>query len=183
MLQSVDWSTVDEIRKYLEPFHVMASMFNHRSTVTFHMVQPEWFALIHEFSSDIEESRGSEDTSVWINDLKRRTEIKLRDATETVITAEHRMATVLNPRHKHLPVICSDLERLETYSRIRKLIGAPESNIVKGESNATTGNQGSDNGEPPKKRLSFLSSLEDHALIDDELECYLRSQYPALQTK
>lgn len=38
-------------------------------------------------------------------------------------------------------------------------------------------------GEPPRKRISFLSSLEDRAMIDDELECYLRSQFPAIQTK
>lgn len=37
--------------------------------------------------------------------------------------------------------------------------------------------------EPQRKRICFLSSLEDRAMIDDELECYLRSQFPAVQTK
>lgn len=77
----------------------------------FSQVQPEWFALIHEFSSDDEESSGNSDSSAWMNNLRRRTEAKLQTATESVITPEHRMATVLNPRHKHLPVICSDAER------------------------------------------------------------------------
>uniref|UniRef100_A0A915PWZ9 BED-type domain-containing protein n=1 Tax=Setaria digitata TaxID=48799 RepID=A0A915PWZ9_9BILA len=178
LVRSIDWSITDEIRKYLEPFHVMASIFNSKSAVSFHMVQPEWFALIHEFSSDDEDISNS-DTSAWVCALRRKTENVLRTATESVLTPEHRMATVFNPRLKHLPVICSDEERSETYSRIRKLIGASEEKNTKTEDHTAGGND----GEPPKKRISFLSSLEDHAVIDDELECYLRSQYPALQTK
>ncbi|VDM95536.1 unnamed protein product [Thelazia callipaeda] len=179
LVRSLDWSVVDEIRKYLEPFHVMASIFNNKSTISFHMVQPEWFALIHEFSSDDEDGAVNNDISAWMYSLRRRTEAILRNATETVITPEHRMATVLNPRLKHLPIICSDAERLETYSRIRKLIGTSEGRSVKIDDHTV----GASDGEPPKKRISFLSSLEDHAVIDDELECYLRSQYPAPQTK
>lgn len=60
LVQSTDWSVVDEIRKFLEPFHVMALVFRHKSAVTFHMVQPEWFALIHEFSSDDEDGCNSD---------------------------------------------------------------------------------------------------------------------------
>ncbi|KAM3725147.1 Zinc finger protein [Dirofilaria immitis] len=179
LVRSIDWSVADEIRKYLEPFHIMASIFNNKSAVSFHMVQPEWFALIHEFSSDDEDGVSSNDTSAWICALRRKTENVLRSATESVIMPEHRMATVLNPRLKHLPVICSDEERSETYSRIRKLIGTAEVKNLKSEEHLS----GTNDGEPPKKRISFLSSLEDHAIIDDELECYLRSQYPALQTK
>ncbi|CAG9531706.1 unnamed protein product [Cercopithifilaria johnstoni] len=179
LVQSIDWSIADEIRKYLEPFHIMASIFNNKSAVSFHMVQPEWFALIHEFSSDDEDDVSSNDTSTWICSLRRKTENILRSATESVIMPEHRMATVLNPRLKHLPVICSDEERLETYSRIRKLIGTSEMKNLKSEEHPV----GTNDDEPPKKRISFLSSLEDHAVIDDELECYLRSQYPASQTK
>ncbi|MCP9265404.1 hypothetical protein DINM_020690 [Dirofilaria immitis] len=196
LVRSIDWSVADEIRKYLEPFHIMASIFNNKSAVSFHMVQPEWFALIHEFSSDDEDGVSSNDTSAWICALRRKTENVLRSATESVIMPEHRMATVLNPRLKHLPVICSDEERSETYSRIRKLIGTAEVKNLKSEEHlsgklwSAVGQAqfyhcglGTNDGEPPKKRISFLSSLEDHAIIDDELECYLRSQYPALQTK
>ncbi|VDP13245.1 unnamed protein product [Onchocerca flexuosa] len=170
LVQSVDWSVADEIRKYLEPFHIMASIFNNKSAVSFHMVQPEWFALIHEFSSDDEDAVSSNDTSTWVCALRRKTENVLRNATESVIMPEHRMATVLNPRLKHLPVICSNEERSETYSRIRKLIGTSEVKNPKSEERSA----GTNDGEPPKKRISFLSSLEDHAIIDDELECYLR---------
>ncbi|EPB75950.1 hypothetical protein ANCCEY_04968 [Ancylostoma ceylanicum] len=38
-------------------------------------------------------------------------------------------------------------------------------------------------GEPHRKRRLFLNSLEDDPVGDDELECYLRSQYPAQQTR
>ncbi|EJD74681.1 hypothetical protein LOAG_18034 [Loa loa] len=179
LVRSIDWSTADEIRKYLEPFHIIASIFNNKSTISFHMVQPEWFALIHEFSSDDEDDLNNNDASTWISALRRKTESALRSATGSVIMPEHRMATVLNPRLKHLPVICSDEERSETYSRIRELIGTSEMKNLKSEELPS----GADDGEPPKKRISFLSSLEDHVIIDDELECYLRSQYPASQTK
>ncbi|VDK72764.1 unnamed protein product [Litomosoides sigmodontis] len=178
LVRSIDWSVADEIRKYLEPFHIMASIFIDKSAVSFHMVQPEWFALIHEFSSDDEDNVSKNDVGSWVCSLRRKTENILRNATESVIMPEHRMATVLNPRLKHLPVICSDEQRMETYSRIRKLIGASEMKLKSEELLA-----GTSDGEPPKKRVSFLSSLEDHAVIDDELECYLRSQYPASQTK
>lgn len=72
-------------------------------------MQPEWFALIHEFSSDDEDIKN--DIATWICLLRRKTENILRNATESVIMPEHRMATVLNPRLKHLPVICSDEQR------------------------------------------------------------------------
>uniref|UniRef100_A0A0R3S192 BED-type domain-containing protein n=1 Tax=Elaeophora elaphi TaxID=1147741 RepID=A0A0R3S192_9BILA len=183
LVRSIDWSIADEVRKYLEPFHIMASIFNNKSAVSFHMVQPEWFALIHEFSSDDEDSVSNDDTSTWLCSLRRKTENVLRNATESVIMPEHRMATVLNPRLKHLPIICSDEERLETYSRIRKLIGTSEMKNLKSEEHPAGKVCSTNEGEPPKKRISFLSSLEDHAVIDDELECYLRSQYPASQTK
>ncbi|EJW82990.1 HAT family dimerization domain-containing protein, partial [Wuchereria bancrofti] len=179
LVRSIDWSVADEIRKYLEPFHIMASIFNNKSTISFHMVQPEWFALIHEFSSDDESDVNNNDTLSWACALRRKTENVLRSATESVIMPEHRMATVLNPRLKHLPIICSDEERSQTYSRIRKLIGTSGMKNLKGDELLS----GTNDGEPPKKRISFLSSLEDHAVIDDELECYLRSQYPASQTK
>nr|CRZ21853.1 Bm7225 [Brugia malayi] len=179
LVRSIDWSVADEIRKYLEPFHIMASIFNNKSTISFHMVQPEWFALIHEFSSDDDGDVNNNDTLSWACALRRKTENVLRSATESVIMPEHRMATVLNPRLKHLPIICSDEERSQTYSRIRKLIGTSEMKNLKSDEFLS----GTSDGEPPKKRISFLSSLEDHAVIDDELECYLRSQYPASQTK
>lgn len=78
-------------------------------------MQPEWFALIHEFSSDDEDGASNNDISTWVCALRRKTENILQSATESVIMPEHRMATVLNPRLKHLPVICSDEERFSFF--------------------------------------------------------------------
>lgn len=73
-------------------------------------VLTEWFALINEFS-DEEEMGDSGDHAAWINDLRRITVTNLRNATNSVISMEHRIATVFNPRLKHLPVICTEKER------------------------------------------------------------------------
>uniref|UniRef100_A0A9J2QAC6 BED-type domain-containing protein n=1 Tax=Ascaris lumbricoides TaxID=6252 RepID=A0A9J2QAC6_ASCLU len=183
LVRPVDWSFVDEIRKYLEPFHVMATIFSQKAVINYHMVLPEWFALIHEFSGEEDNASANGDSpSKWLSGVRKATEEKLRAVTSATIGIEHRMATVLNPRLKHLPIICTDLQRIEAYTKIRSMIGPWESRItnVKNEDQLTSETM---EGEPPRKRISFLSSLEDRAMIDDELECYLRSQFPAIQTK
>ncbi|KHN77485.1 hypothetical protein Tcan_07977 [Toxocara canis] len=183
LVRPVDWSFVDDIRKYLEPFHVMAAIFSQKAVINYHMVLPEWFALIHEFSGEDEESSASADSSSkWLWNVRKATEEKLRAVTNTTIGIEHRMATVLNPRLKHLPVICTDLQRMETYTKIRSMIGPWESRTATVKTDDQLSSETME-GEPPRKRISFLSSLEDRAMIDDELECYLRSQFPAIQTK
>lgn len=48
MVQSVDWSIADEIQKYLEPFHIIASVFNNKSAVSFHMVMHYFFLTSYE---------------------------------------------------------------------------------------------------------------------------------------
>ncbi|MFH4973329.1 hypothetical protein AB6A40_000038 [Gnathostoma spinigerum] len=180
LIRPVDWLLVDDLRKYLEPFHVMATIFSRRDCANFHKVLPEWFALIHEFSSDGDET-GIKSESVWLSKLRRSTEATLKSVTNSTINVEHRIATVLNPRLKHLPVICTDLQRMETYSKIRSMIGVLDArSAMKTEEHLSSETM---EGEPPRKRISFLTSLEDRAMIQDELECYLRSQFPAAQTK
>lgn len=41
----MDWSFVDEIRKYLEPFHVMATIFSQKAVINYHMV---WVTFVEE---------------------------------------------------------------------------------------------------------------------------------------
>lgn len=71
---------------------------------------PEWFALIHEFSSDGEIVTNDE-TSKWFSKMRNIAEKRLCSETDNIIRTEHRIATVLNPRLKHLPIICTDLQR------------------------------------------------------------------------
>ncbi|VDK52621.1 unnamed protein product [Anisakis simplex] len=195
LIHPIEWSFVDDIRRYLEPFHVMASIFSQKAVINYHMVLPEWFALIHEFSGEDEDSsaanfetssanssQSSCSSSKWLSSVRKATEDKLRSLTSSTISVEHRMATVLNPRLKHLPVICNDLQRIEAYTKIRSMIGLWETRAIVPRSEDPIGSEAVE-GEPPRKRISFLSSLEDRAMIDDELECYLRSQFPAIQTK
>lgn len=63
----------------------------------------------------------SNGTLSWVCGLRRKTENALRTATKSVIMPEHRMAAVLNPRLKHLPVICSEEERFFLFIFLNKV--------------------------------------------------------------
>lgn len=92
------------------------------------------------------------------------------------MTDEHRIAAILNPRLiRKLNMILTDQERTTVCERIRSSCGFrnPKEPLSRGSSC---------DGEPHRKRRMFLSSLEDDQ-VTDELECYLRSQYPPNQTK
>uniref|UniRef100_A0A0M3HFU4 40S ribosomal protein S7 n=1 Tax=Ascaris lumbricoides TaxID=6252 RepID=A0A0M3HFU4_ASCLU len=89
----------------------MATIFSQKAVINYHMVLPEWFALIHEFSGEEDNASANGDSpSKWLSGVRKATEEKLRAVTSATIGIEHRMATVLNPRLKHLPIICTDLQ-------------------------------------------------------------------------
>ncbi|KAK6056330.1 hypothetical protein COOONC_06165 [Cooperia oncophora] len=107
---------------------------------------------------------------------KKASELLVREQAST-ITVEHRIAAILNPRHnRKLNLICTDHERSHACERIRALCGIRTQH-------EPLSRDSSIEGEPHRKRRLFLNSLEDDPIGDDELECYLRSQYPAQQTK
>ncbi|EGT42013.1 hypothetical protein CAEBREN_04782 [Caenorhabditis brenneri] len=139
----------------------------------FHKVIPEWMALQHEFQE-------FQDTSDLITDLAR--ELRklaaqvMEQEKQTIMTEEHMIAVLLNPRLlRKLNMILKEKERNLICDKIRLECGFrnPKEPLSRGSSH---------DGEPHRKRRMFLNSLEDDQ-VTDELECYLRSQYPPNQTK
>ncbi|CAB3405966.1 unnamed protein product [Caenorhabditis bovis] len=136
----------------------------------FQKVLPEWFALMHECQVSDDEP------SPLLRELKTKATELLKSEMEQIITDEHRIAAILNPRlSRKLNMILTESERNTACEKIRAMCGIrnPSEPLSRGSSC---------DGEPHRKRRMFLSSLEDDP-VGDELECYLRSQYPPQQTK
>uniref|UniRef100_A0A914EFM6 BED-type domain-containing protein n=1 Tax=Acrobeloides nanus TaxID=290746 RepID=A0A914EFM6_9BILA len=193
-LGHVDWTLVSDMELFLEPFYETTQIFNNSKQPHFHRIFPEWYALIHECKASDEDeedevynhAQPSELTqtpqtsekhhpSSWLKSLRRSAEQKLKDWASEHIRIEHQVATVLNPRLKHLPVICTDVQRFQVYGQIREITGLSKEKMEKSSEQS--------DGEPTKKRRRFLSQLEDTAIEDDELECYLRTPFAPQQTK
>ncbi|KAH7725406.1 HAT family dimerization domain-containing protein [Aphelenchoides avenae] len=197
-VNDTDWSVANVLDIFLEPFHETNQMFTDSKQPHFQRILPEWYALIHECQLSTEsKAEGSErpepkearpldepsqkkttgDLSRWLSALRQSAERHLRKWISENIRFEHKIATVLYPRLKQLPVICSDMERLAVYSRIREIVGLKREKCNKPASDANG------EAEPSRKRRHFLSQLEDCAAEDDELEAYLRTPFPHHQTK
>ncbi|TMS38470.1 hypothetical protein L596_005189 [Steinernema carpocapsae] len=182
---NIDWSHVNDIETFLEPFHETVQIFTDNKIPHYHKLFPEWFALIHECSEvEDEELPNADGTpaappppkgSPFLIGLRYSANLLLKKWADDNMLIEHHMATVLNPRLKHLPVICSDVQRTSIYNHIRALIGCSK---LKKERSCDT-----PEGEPPRKRRNFLISLEDSSMDEDELGCYLRTSFSASQTK
>ncbi|XGW28396.1 hypothetical protein V3C99_008292, partial [Haemonchus contortus] len=159
-----------ELEEFLGPFQETFESLAQEQP-NFHKVLPEWYALMHECHPS------SEETLPLLRELKlKASELLVREQTST-ITVEHRIAAILNPRHnRKLNLICTDHERSHACERIRALCGIRTQREPLSRDSSVE-------GEPHRKRRLFLNSLEDDPIGDDELECYLRSQYPAQQTK
>ncbi|KAE9555109.1 hypothetical protein FO519_001684 [Halicephalobus sp. NKZ332] len=104
----------------------------------------------------------------WMKDLRRNVGDRLKTWAREHISPEHRIATALNPIMRKLPIICSDAERLATYSQIRKFAGLKRVSESK--------NDQGDDYEPQRKRQNFLSKLEDQGMAQDEFDNYLNIQ-------
>ncbi|CAP32455.2 Protein CBG13700 [Caenorhabditis briggsae] len=136
----------------------------------FHKVLPEWLALQHECQLQ------NDEPTALLRELKQIASRILEAEKELIMTDEHMIAVLLNPRLiRKLSMILTDQERAIACEKIRSQCGFrnPKEPLSRGSSC---------DGEPHRKRRMFLSSLEDDQ-VTDELECYLRSQYPPNQTK
>ncbi|KAK0399904.1 hypothetical protein QR680_003267 [Steinernema hermaphroditum] len=178
----IDWSHVNDIETFLEPFHETVQIFTDNKLPHYHRLFPEWFALIHECTEvEDDEMSGTEGQgttqkgSPFLIGLRYSASLLLKKWSDENMLLEHHMATVLNPRLKHLPVICSDVQRTSIYNHIRSLIGCAK---LRKERSCET-----PDGEPPRKRRNFLISLEDSSADEDELGCYLRTSFSTNQTK
>uniref|UniRef100_A0A158PBV1 Protein kinase domain-containing protein n=1 Tax=Angiostrongylus cantonensis TaxID=6313 RepID=A0A158PBV1_ANGCA len=170
LLASLNVEHLRELEEFLGPFQETYESLSEEQP-NFHKVLPEWYALMHECHPS------SDETSSLLCELKTKASELLIREQATTITVEHRIAAILNPRHnRKLNLICTDHERSQACDRIRALCGIRTQR-------EPLSRDGSCEGEPHRKRRLFLSSLEDDPVGDDELECYLRSQYPAQQTK
>ncbi|KAI1726385.1 hAT family dimerization domain containing protein [Ditylenchus destructor] len=117
----------------------------------------------------------SQSTGEWLAVVRKTANNRLKEWATKNMLLEHKIATALNPRLKHLNLVCSHSERSAIYSRIRAVVGL---NKPKQERHVDTTAD-----EPAKKRREFLDRLEDCAAEDDELDCYLRTSFPPNQTK
>ncbi|EFO92746.1 hypothetical protein CRE_20540 [Caenorhabditis remanei] len=136
----------------------------------FHKILPEWLALQHECQLQ------NDEPTALLRELKQIATRVLEAEKEVIMTDEHMIAVLLNPRLiRKLNMILTDQERQIACEKIRSQCGFrnPKEPLSRGSSC---------DGEPHRKRRMFLSSLEDDQ-VTDELECYLRSQYPPHQTK
>jgi hypothetical protein len=109
--------------------------------------------------------------NTWMRELRQRVEKQLKQWAKEHITTDHMIATALNPRMRKLPIICSDSERLLTYSTIRqnaslKPVMTPENR-----------NEQNEDYEPQRKRRHFLSKLEDQGMAQDEMDTYLNTNF------
>uniref|UniRef100_A0A915MHM5 HAT C-terminal dimerisation domain-containing protein n=1 Tax=Meloidogyne javanica TaxID=6303 RepID=A0A915MHM5_MELJA len=93
----------------------------------------------------------------------------------------HFHKTALNPRLRHLPLICSDSERLSVYEKIRGMANLdkkPKESIKREEEHQQ---------QPFCKRRRFLDQLEGCSLQEvkeeDELDCYLKATFTSSQTR
>ncbi|EFO92636.1 hypothetical protein CRE_16381 [Caenorhabditis remanei] len=129
----------------------------------FHKILPEWLALQHECQLQ------NDEPTALLRELKQIATRVLEAEKEVIMTDEHMIAVLLNPRLiRKLNMILTDQERQIACEKIRSQCGFrnPKEPLSRGSSC---------DGEPHRKRRMFLSSLEDDQ-VTDELECYLRSQ-------
>uniref|UniRef100_A0A1I7UIG7 BED-type domain-containing protein n=1 Tax=Caenorhabditis tropicalis TaxID=1561998 RepID=A0A1I7UIG7_9PELO len=161
-----------ELEAFILPFRetVESLSANHPN---FHKVIPEWMALQHEFQ-EVHETM--EPISDLTRELKQIAARVMEQEKKTIMTEEHMIAVLLNPRLlRKLNIILTEKERTLICDKIRLECGFrnPKAPLSRGSSH---------DGEPHRKRRMFLNSLEEDQ-VTDELECYLRSQYPPNQTK
>ncbi|CAI4222127.1 unnamed protein product [Auanema sp. JU1783] len=166
----IDGQHLRDIEIFLDPFkETIESLTDEKPN--FHKVLPEWYALMHESQAT------EEDFTPFLKELKQKAFELLGREKDNVITVEHRIAAILNPRlNRRQNSLCTEMERQHTCDRIRALCGirSPKEPLSRGSST---------DGEPFRKRRMFLNALEDDPVSEDELECYLRSQFPTHQTK
>ncbi|PAV89464.1 hypothetical protein WR25_24405 [Diploscapter pachys] len=171
MLANLNANHLRDLELFIDPFKETIESLTSEDAPNLQKVLPEWFALMHECHI------ADDEPSPLLRELKQKASELLEIEKATVITVEHRIAAILNPRLiRKLNMICTEAERNQAFERIRAVCGirSPKEPLSRGSSF---------DGEPHRKRRMFLSSLEDDPVGDDELECYLRSQYPAAQTR
>ncbi|CAI5448808.1 unnamed protein product [Caenorhabditis angaria] len=158
-----------DIETFILPFReTIESLMSEQPN--FHKVLPEWQALMHECQVSDDEP------SPLLRELKQKATELLKFEQDKVITDEHHIATMLNPKlNKKLDLVLTSNEQKRASERIRSICGIRNPRLPLSRGSST-------DGEPFRKRKMFLSSLEDDP-IGDELECYLNSQYPPQQIK
>jgi hypothetical protein len=109
--------------------------------------------------------------NTWMRELRQRVENRLKRWAKDHITTDHMIATALNPRMRKLPIICTDSERLLTYSTIRQNAG------LKAVMTPENRHEQNDDYEPQRKRRHFLSKLEDQGMAQDEMDTYLNTNF------
>uniref|UniRef100_A0A915EAR2 BED-type domain-containing protein n=1 Tax=Ditylenchus dipsaci TaxID=166011 RepID=A0A915EAR2_9BILA len=61
--------------------------------------------------------------SKWLSMVRKAASVRLKEWADKNMLVEHKIATALNPRLKHLNLVCSHSERSLVYSRIRSIVG------------------------------------------------------------
>uniref|UniRef100_A0A915LHR4 Uncharacterized protein n=1 Tax=Meloidogyne javanica TaxID=6303 RepID=A0A915LHR4_MELJA len=115
----INWQIIYELETFLEPFYETSQIFLDLNKPHFHKILPELFALIHECQqSTIKEEKKE---IFCLSSVRLSATLYLKEWANKNICLEHRVATALNPRLRHLPLICSDSERLSVYEKIREM--------------------------------------------------------------
>nr|CAD2177795.1 unnamed protein product [Meloidogyne enterolobii] len=164
---------------FLEPFYETSQIFLDLNKPHFHKILPELFALIHECQQSTIKEEEKEEGIFCLSSVRLSATLYLKEWANKNICLEHRVATALNPRLRHLPLICSDSERLSVYEKIREMANLdkkPKESIKKEEHQQ----------QPFCKRRRFLDQLEGCSLQEvkeeDELDCYLKATFTSSQT-
>uniref|UniRef100_A0A914NLS1 Uncharacterized protein n=1 Tax=Meloidogyne incognita TaxID=6306 RepID=A0A914NLS1_MELIC len=113
----INWQIIYELETFLEPFYETSQIFLDLNKPHFHKILPELFALIHECQQSTINQQ--EEKIFCLSSVRLSATLYLKEWANKNICLEHRVATALNPRLRHLPLICSDSERLSVYEKIR----------------------------------------------------------------
>ncbi|CAK5081798.1 unnamed protein product [Meloidogyne enterolobii] len=175
----INWQIIYELETFLEPFYETSQIFLDLNKPHFHKILPELFALIHECQQSTIKEEEKEEGIFSLSSVRLSATLYLKEWANKNICLEHRVATALNPRLRHLPLICSDSERLSVYEKIREMANLdkkPKESIKKEEHQQ----------QPFCKRRRFLDQLEGCSLQEvkeeDELDCYLKATFTSSQT-
>ncbi|CAD5226990.1 unnamed protein product [Bursaphelenchus xylophilus] len=177
-MKTTDWAFVEKVEVFLESYYDTFKEFGEDKDLTFQAIVPNFFNLLDEYEQvDGDDIQINDDLNKnmkkeldWGRAIRKNAEEKLKEWVNKHLTKEHYMSTVLNPKIRSLQLICTDMQKINIYSSIKDVSGL---NKMKRERDSTR----SDDGEPARKRRNFLSKLEDCAMEDDELECYLRTPF------
>ncbi|CAK5042004.1 unnamed protein product [Meloidogyne enterolobii] len=196
-LSEINWQIIYELETFLEPFYETSQIFLDLNKPHFHKILPELFALIHECQQLTIKEEEKEEGIFCLSSVRLSATLYLKEWANKNICLEHRVATALNPRLRHLPLICSDSERLSVYEKIREMANLDKKpkESIKSFFNKNIiklfilfkEEEEHHHQQPFCKRRRFLDQLEGCSLQEvkeeDELDCYLKATFTSSQTR